>query len=316
MKDKDYNKIEKIEKDGINITIKKSDKTPHNQRFYINEIGKSNFVDDKSLINPIINSFDKRKIHYPVVFGVPRSGSTLVRNILNTIFDGRIGVQTHGAFGEIEENARVVATYRDFRDCTVSKWRMNHAGFDKEEDKIIGRWNKGTGAIVPEHMESITKGANSHIQTSAENLRNRVGHLDGLDKRWDNSDRGFLYKDPNHMKVNNGIVYFARYEQFNDNLDLLFDHFENFFQINIVKDLRQFLHDRWNKERVKKVYSDNIGPFGGYDRETEIHGQHIYKGKTGTWKEILHKDDHDAMTEFWKTQLATWGYIKGGVKYR
>ena len=39
------------------------------------------------------------------------------------------------------------------------------------------------------------------------------------------------------MKVNKNI-YFARYEQFNDNFELLFNHFEEFFQIVIVKDYR------------------------------------------------------------------------------
>ena len=92
------------------VKIKKVDRTSHNQRYYISEEGRSNFVKDKSLVNPILKSFDKRNLRYPTVFGVPRSGSTLIRNILNTIFDGNISVQNHGHVN-IQDNDMIVATY-------------------------------------------------------------------------------------------------------------------------------------------------------------------------------------------------------------
>lgn len=297
-------------KNNVKIRVEKSDKTSHNQRYHISEEGKSNFVEDKSLVNPILESFQKRKLEFPTVFGVPRSGSTLVRNILNTIFDGNIAVQQHGTM-KVRDRDMIVATYRDFRDCAVSKWRMNNAGFDREKDRIIGRWDGGS-AIVPKHMESIVTGKEKSvgIGTSAGAIRTRVKHLDRLDGAHGNHDLGFPppgYRDKNHMKVNKNI-YFARYEQFNDNFELLFNHFEEFFQIVIVKDLREFIQNTWNKDRVKRVYSDSLGAFEGYDRETEIHGQHIYKGKTGTWKEILHEDDHNKMTNLFKENLSHWGY--------
>jgi len=58
--------------------------------YNIREEGVDNFVDDKSLVNPIIKDFEARRLNVPKIFGVPRSGSTLMRNILNTIFDGRV----------------------------------------------------------------------------------------------------------------------------------------------------------------------------------------------------------------------------------
>ena len=61
-------------------------------------------------------------------------------------------------------------------------------------------------------------------------------------------------------------------------------------------------------DQLKRVYSDTIKAFSGYDVKTEIHGQHIYKGKVGTWKEFLEDPDLKEMTFFWRDQLIRWGY--------
>ena len=79
-------------------------------------------------------------------------------------------------------------------------------------------------------------------------------------------------------------------------------------KVTIKRDLRDFIQERWNKGRVKRVYSDTIKAFSGYDVKTEIHGQHIYKGKVGTWKEFLEESQHGEMTSFWRNQLIKWGY--------
>ena len=71
-------------------------------------------------------------------------------------------------------------------------------------------------------------------------------------------------------------------------------------------EFKNFVEDIWNKDRVKRVYSDSIPR--GYDTDTEIHAHHIYKGATGTWREILKEDDHDTMNERLSSELKRWGY--------
>ena len=278
------------------VIVEKKNMGSHNILYEIREEGKSNFVSDKSLVNPIIEDFKKRDINFPRVFGVPRSGSTLIRNILNTMFDGRVKVQAHNYFS-VNNKEMVVTTYRDFRDCTISKWRMNTGGFDRDKDLVTVNWN--------------SNGDNYHrantVSFCANALKRRVDSLNKFDKLYENSDNGFDKNDDGFMKTNRNI-YFARYEQFHNNFDLILDHFEEFFEVTIVKDLRDFIQNTWNKDRIKRVYSDSISAFSGYDKDTEIHGQHIYKGKVGTWKDILKKEDHDHMTSCWKENLNGWGY--------
>ncbi len=285
------------------IKVEKVDKTAHNNVYDITEEGKSNFVEDKSLVNDIIKEYKKQHgTNWPQVFGIPRSGSTLVRNILNTIFDGRIKVQHHG-YKKAE--SMLVATYRDFRDCAISKWRMNFGGFDKDKDKILSSWD-GKEMHIPEHIDHNRSVVS--IKSSAGAIKNRVSNLNQHDKRYGNENVGYANDSVFAKYKVNKNIYFARYEDFHNNFDLLMDHFEKFFNIVIKKDLREFIHETWNRDRVKKVYSDSIGAFGGYDRKTEIHGQHIYKGKVGTWREILIEEDHHLMTSHFKDQLERWGY--------
>ncbi len=286
------------------VVVEKLDSGVRHSSYYIKEKGKSNFVTDKSLVNNIINDYNKTGKNWPVVFGVPRSGSTLVRNILNTIFDGKIKVQQHNFFS-VSDKDMVVASYRDFRDCAISKWRMNFGGFDKDKDKILTDWN-GKNMDIPSHVK-VSKNRIS-VKDSSSALNSRVGALNKFDSLYKNSKLGYrdgLWSDS--FKTNNNI-YFARYEKFHNDFDFLMNHFEQFFNIVIKKDLREFVHETWNRDRIKRVYSDSIDAFKGYDKQTEIHGQHIYKGKVGTWRDIVKEEDHHEMTSFFQHDLNKWGY--------
>jgi hypothetical protein len=68
----------------------------------------------------------------PMLFGVSRSGGTFIYNIINEIFQGNVKPQSHNFFATEQ---KVVATYRDFRDSTVSWWRMEVGKFTNLEEK-------------------------------------------------------------------------------------------------------------------------------------------------------------------------------------
>ena len=87
------------------VIVKQLGRSTHNMTYDIQEEGVSNFVDDKSLVEPIIKDFKARGLNVPRIFGVPRSGSTLVRNILNTIFDGRVKVQGHNFWEPVKDSS-------------------------------------------------------------------------------------------------------------------------------------------------------------------------------------------------------------------
>jgi|10_taG_2_1085330.scaffolds.fasta_scaffold00649_7 hypothetical protein len=234
-------------------------------RLYEISDGKLNFVQDKSLVSNIVKKYEG---NFPKVYGIPRSGSTLIRNILNTIFDGNIYVQKHDFFNA---KCKIVCVYRDFRDSAASKWRINTAGFDKPEDKII------VGFADMHHH--------------AKRIHHQVNTLNKFKEHY-TSDQ----------------VYFARYESYINDYDVLFDDLETFFDIEIKERLRKFIKDIWSKERVKKTYSDALGKFVGFDKNTELHGQHIYKGEVGTWKEFLTEKGQREITKFFENDLNTWGY--------
>ena len=67
----------------------------------------------------------------PQLFGVSRSGGTLIYNIINEIFNGNTQPQSHEFFST---ERKVIATYRDFRDSTVSWWRMVVGQLDNEDN--------------------------------------------------------------------------------------------------------------------------------------------------------------------------------------
>jgi|ETNmetMinimDraft_9_1059917.scaffolds.fasta_scaffold07523_3 hypothetical protein len=246
---------------------------------------KDKLVKDKSLVSDAV---DKYVGNYPIVYGVPRSGSTLVRNILNTIFDGHIKIQNH-QFCPIGNKDKIVATYRDFRDCTISKWRIDPNMRNEDINDYLGKITfeeiKDVASII---RSNVNKHLNRYVQMSGEIT---------------------VYPMAREERPNHFEILYLKYEDFYNNFNFLFDKFETFLDIKISKKVKEFICNEWNIDKVKEDYSDNLeGGFSGLDIDSHFHGGHIYKGKVGTWRDFIVPSDHEKLSKFFEKELKKWGY--------
>jgi len=186
-----------------------------------------------------------------ISFGIPRSGSTLVWQVLNELFDN---VQKTHDYIETKNN--VVCTYRDFRDVYLSLKRTG------KENHFVGFTDLKTA------------------------LKYRI---DCLEKY-----------------TNNPNVLFLQYEKFVNDWDFLFKETSRFFNIEVLnkKEIKNKFNIEKNKER-QMLFND----FKQYDKQTQIHGNHIYKGEVGGWKTELSKQEQTMLNKEFKIQLIKWGYI-------
>jgi hypothetical protein len=220
----------------------------------------------------------KYKKNYPVLFGVPRSGGTLIYNITNTIFDGNIANQSHNFF---KTNKKKVIVYRDFRDSSISGWiYKQRKSFKNPEDYT-------PPSEIPYHNCSkefwhIKRIVNSHLN------------------KFSSSDS----------------TLFLQYEKFVNNFDYIFDQYENFFDFVVEDSLREHIVSSWNIDRVKKVYTSGHDNYPGSpaqirkikSQNASFHSGHVFSGEGGVWRQIIRKKDHKYVNAFFEKELKKWGY--------
>lgn len=213
----------------------------------------------------------------PKIFGVPRSGSTVIFNIVNYLYGGLVLPQKHNYFSD-GPGLKTIVTYRDFRDSCVSQWRAFYGNFDEEEDK-----------------KNIS---NLMLQKHVADQLNTINFLDKFKADYDSDQRDVL---------------FLRYEDFFSdieqdlNFDFLFHKFEKFLEINISTEQRTFIQKEFcfkNQKNKSKKFKN----FHEYNQETHLHGHHLYKGKTGSWKEMVPEKNHSFVDEVLGKHLIRWGY--------
>jgi len=212
------------------------------------------------------------------IFGVPRSGSTVIFNIINYLFDGALKPQVHYYFGDKKALLKTVVTYRDFRDSCISQWRAFYGGFDEENNK-----KKISFSMLKKHVLDQLK---------------TIEALNQFKRDYDQDGRQIL---------------FLRYENFFNNqagdlnFDYLFQELENFFNIEINAGQRAYIRREYcfiNQKKKTKIFKN----FHEYDEHTHLHGHHLYKGKTGSWKEMVPEQYHMVVNETLKESLLQWGY--------
>lgn len=94
-------------------------------------------IEKEQIISCFISDIqDKHRITSKCIisYGMKRSGSTLMWNILKKCLPDRIFIKTNN-FLPLMTNSVVVGTYRDFRDQILSLWRVNQ-NLDKLKEKM------------------------------------------------------------------------------------------------------------------------------------------------------------------------------------
>jgi hypothetical protein len=218
-------------------------------------------------------------MNIPRLFGVPRSGGTLIYNIVKSLYGpGLVTPQRHNYFKVNGETEKTIVVYRDFRDSIVSQWRVMAAGFDEEEDAVLM------------HPARVAQDCNGQLKVVAD-----------LDKFKEDTLRG-------------RNILFLKYEDFfrseisTVNFDFIFSELKDFLDINIDEERQSYIVETFSFKNQKKE-TKRYENFHSWDEETGVHGHHLYKGKEGTWRELVAPEHHFIFEKLLGNSLRRWGYV-------
>ena len=170
-----------------------------------------------------------------IQFGMIRSGSTLIYNILKELFPDYTIIKTHAHSRNWKEiflkKIPLVCTYRDPLDIICSS---------------IKRYEKlGTREVIDEQIKELKQ--------------------NGFD------DFIKLEKIPRFVDKNKLNL---KYENFYNNFDYIFKELEDFFNIQISSNLRSKIERKLSIEEVKEK-TRKFKTFEEYDINSHWHGKHI-----------------------------------------
>ena len=197
-----------------------------------------------------------------IQFGMIRSGSTLIYNILKELFPNYTIYKTHNYRRSWKEiffkKIPVVCTFRDPLDIICSSI--------KRYEKLV------TKEVLVEQIKELKQfGFEDFIK---------------LEKI-----PGFLDKNRLNLK----------YEKFYNNFDYVFKELEDFFNIEITSNLRANIESKLSIEGVKEKII-KFKTFEQYDMNSHWHGKHISNnnGIPKSYIDFFHEDDINYLKIFYK----------------
>jgi len=107
--------------------------------------------------------------------------------------------------------------------------------------------------------------------------------------------------------INHPRLLCLKYERFHNNYDWLFSQLETFFDYEFGRAIKEKIKIETSLKSNKAI-ADKFGRFKSYDRRTLIHGNHIWKGTHGSWKDFLRPQDREMMQKILASELKRWGY--------
>ena len=205
-----------------------------------------------------VRRLDAKDIEF-VCYGMPRSGSTLVYQLISGIYSQGV-VKTHRY---CDHPVKTVVSYRDFRDTAVSLWRRSD----------------------PANLhKSMTE---AEVDLFARRCQE---HLVVLDRYFER-----------------GGVCPLQYEQFVNHPEIVFSAIESVFGVVVHPDTIAKLIKQHCLEENRRI-AQRFPVFSRYDERTQIHGNHIYRGEVGSWREFVDNRGAERLERILRACLVRYGY--------
>jgi hypothetical protein len=195
-----------------------------------------------------------------VCYGVVRSGSTLVYQLISGICPAGVA-KTHRYS---PHRVKTVASYRDFRDVTVSLWR----------------------AADPTHCNR--RMTSDEVEHYAGRCARHASVLDRFCER--------------------GDVCLLRYEEFVKDPENIFSSLKTSFGMAVPETRIQELARQYSLAENRRR-ADALGTFSRHDPGSQIHGNHIFTGEPGTWRQFVETSDQAVMQTLLNPWLTRYNYI-------
>lgn len=192
-----------------------------------------------------------------VQFSLPRTGSTVVWQILSYMFDDRVSsdlwkqpvvVEKSHTWQRIVDTKKYVITIRDPRDSIASRLQLG---------------------VFECNIQAFLNQCRFYKKEYARIIR--------------------------LMDRNPGNILFLRYEQFFGNNSFICDAIEEFFGIIIDAAERDEIEKRFSLS-ANKQRSDSLTSFQQYDPLLLIHGQHIKNQSVSHWQTTIPVEYHNIIT--------------------
>lgn len=232
-----------------------------------------------------------------VQFGVERSGTTLIYQILEDIASQFLGPdvllkKTHNYRPELcTPDNLILCSFRDFRDVLVSLWKVH-----KKKENRGGSW-------MPLDLSAIDRSKYINAECGKTTLRITRSEIDN----WAQYIK-IAVSAMDKYRASSAQCVLLRYEDFRDNYGVIFTALENALDVVLNEEFRKEMSVKHSIESNKKI-AEKFKHFGEYDKTSLIHGDHVYKGSIGGWKEFVPEDLHGYLESSLSDALKKWGYL-------
>lgn len=205
----------------------------------------------------------------------PRTGSTLIFNILQYLFEDTLAMhytnrnkrvyKGHGSSSIRDDNIYFVSTIRNPLDALAS-WVCANEKLDDNRRAIV-------------------------------NERKLMGHA-----RFILSHYNSFYRLSKSLPSDKILI--LKYEIFDKNFEYVYSELENFFHISIDSQTRESINKYFNKDAMKSLASE-YQSYNNYHPYIGIHGKHI---NYVNWKVNIPPEFHDLILNQFKDVLLLFDY--------